>query len=54
VQRVVTTGLDAITPIGLTTEDFWRDLINGISGAGPIASFDASDPTTRIGAELGF
>ncbi len=51
-QRVVITGLGAITPIGLTIEDFWRNLTNGISGAGPITSFDASDLPTRIGAEV--
>jgi 3-oxoacyl-[acyl-carrier-protein] synthase II len=52
VQRVVITGLGAITPIGLTIEDFWCNLTNGISGAGPITSFDTSDLPTRIGAEV--
>ncbi len=51
-QRVVITGLGAITPIGLTIEDFWRSLTNGISGVGPITLFDASDLPTRIGAEV--
>jgi 3-oxoacyl-[acyl-carrier-protein] synthase II len=52
VQRVVITGLGAITPIGLTIEDFWRSLTNGIPGVGPITLFDASDLPTRIGAEV--
>ncbi|HEX7587896.1 MAG TPA: beta-ketoacyl-ACP synthase II [Anaerolineae bacterium] len=51
-QRVVITGLGAITPIGLTTEEFWRNLTHGVSGAGPITSFDASDLPTQIGAEV--
>ncbi len=51
-QRVVITGLGAITPIGLGIEDFWCNLTHGISGAGPITSFDASDLPTRIGAEV--
>lgn len=51
-QRVVITGLGAITPIGLTVEDFWRNLTQGVSGAGPITLFDASDLPTRIGAEV--
>ena len=51
-QRVVITGLGAITPIGLTIEDFWRSLTHGIHGVGPITSFDASDLPTRIGAEV--
>ncbi len=51
-QRVVITGLGAITPIGLTVPDFWHNLTHGLSGAGPITSFDASDLPTRIAAEI--
>jgi len=35
-KRVVITGLGAITPIGLTVEAFWRNLIARISGVGPV------------------
>jgi 3-oxoacyl-[acyl-carrier-protein] synthase II len=52
VERVVITGLGAITPIGLTVKDSWRNLIEGVSGVGPITLFDASDLPTRIGAEV--
>ena len=41
-KRVVVTGLGALTPIGNTVPDFWNNLINGVSGAGPITHFDAS------------
>lgn len=51
-QRVVITGLGAITPIGLTVEDYWRNLTAGVSGVGPITLFDASDLPTRIEAEV--
>ena len=51
-QKVVITGLGAITPIGLNVDDFWRNLTAGVSGAGPITSFDASDLPTRIGTEV--
>ena len=51
-QRIVITGLGAITPIGLTVEDFWCNLTSGVSGAGPITAFDVSDLPTRIGAEV--
>ncbi len=51
-QRAVITGLGAVTPIGLTVEEFWQNLTNGVSGVGPITSFDASDLPTKIGAEV--
>jgi len=35
-KRVVITGVGAVTPIGLTVEAFWRNLIAGISGVGPV------------------
>ena len=34
------TGLGAITPIGLTAADLWANLNAGVSGVGPITSFD--------------
>ena len=36
VQRVVVTGLGAVSPIGNTAADYWRSLIAGVSGIGPI------------------
>lgn len=51
-RRVVVTGLGAVTPIGNTREDFWRRLVAGESGVGPITAFDAADFTTRIAAEV--
>jgi 3-oxoacyl-[acyl-carrier-protein] synthase II len=51
-HRVVITGLGAITPLGLTVEDFWEGLINGRSGVGPITLFDASKFSVQIAAEV--
>lgn len=51
-RRVVVTGLGAITPIGLTVNDFWSSATNGVSGAGDITLFDASNFATRIAAEV--
>jgi 3-oxoacyl-[acyl-carrier-protein] synthase II len=51
-RRVVVTGLGALTPIGLTIDDFWKDLIAGKSGAGPVTYFDASGYDTRFACEL--
>ncbi|RLC83092.1 MAG: beta-ketoacyl-[acyl-carrier-protein] synthase II [Chloroflexi bacterium] len=51
-ERVVITGLGAITPIGNTVEEFWKNLVNGVSGIGFITSFDTSNLPVRIGAEV--
>ncbi len=51
-KRVVVTGLGAITPIGNTVPEFWENLVNGVSGAGPITHFDASLFKTRFACEV--
>ena len=51
-QRVVVTGLGALTPIGNTAEELWAGLIEGRSGIGPITRFDASGYDTRIAGEI--
>jgi 3-oxoacyl-[acyl-carrier-protein] synthase II len=50
--RIVITGLGAITPLGLTVEEYWQGLINGQSGFGPITLFDASAYPSKIAAEV--
>ncbi len=51
-RRVVITGIGAITPIGLTREDFWKALLAGKSGVSHITLFDASEFSVRIAAEV--
>ncbi len=51
-QRAVITGLGVVTPIGLTVQEFWLNLTHGVSGVGPVTSFDASDLATKIAAEV--
>ncbi|HKU68045.1 MAG TPA: beta-ketoacyl-ACP synthase II [Candidatus Baltobacteraceae bacterium] len=51
-RRVVVTGLGAVTPLGNTKDEFWRRLIAGESGVGPITAFDATDFSTRFAAEV--
>ena len=51
-KRVVVTGLGALTPIGNTTEEFWKGLISGVSGAAPITRFDASLFKTQFACEV--
>ena len=51
-RRVVVTGIGTLTPIGLTVEDFWKNMMAGTSGAGLITYFDTALYGTRIGCEL--
>ncbi len=51
-KRVVVTGLGAITPIGNTVPEFWENLKAGVSGAGPITYFDASQFKTQFACEV--
>ena len=51
-KRVVVTGLGAITPVGNTVEEFWENLVNGVSGAGPITHFDASMFKSQFACEV--
>ena len=51
-KRVVVTGLGAITPIGNTVDEFWKNLISGVSGAAPIARFDATNFKTKFACEV--
>lgn len=51
-QRVVVTGLGAVTPLGNTVSSFWESVINARSGVGHITRFDARLFKTSIAAEL--
>ena len=51
-KRVVITGLGALTPIGNTKNDYWKGLIDGVSGAAPIQQFDASLFKTQFACEV--
>ncbi len=51
-KRVVVTGLGAVTPLGSNVNDYWNNLINGVSGAAPITRFDASKFKTQFACEV--
>lgn len=51
-KRVVVTGLGAVTPVGNTPEETWKNLINGVSGAAPITLFDSSKFKTQFACEV--
>ncbi len=51
-KRVVVTGLGALTPIGNNIQEYWNNLINGVSGAAPITYFDATNFKTQFACEV--
>ena len=51
-RRVAVTGLGLIAPNGNTAPKSWENTIAGVSGIGPIESFDASDFPVRIAGEI--
>ncbi|MCF0188966.1 MAG: beta-ketoacyl-ACP synthase II [Bacteroidaceae bacterium] len=51
-KRVVVTGIGAVTPVGLSAEETWKNLLEGVSGAAPITNFDASKFKTQFACEL--
>lgn len=51
-QRVVVTGLGAVTPIGNTVADYWNGLTSGRNGVASITLFDASEHACRFAAEV--
>jgi 3-oxoacyl-[acyl-carrier-protein] synthase II len=51
-KRVVVTGLGTINPLGKNVAEFWKNMCNGVSGAGPITRFDASRFKTKFACEV--
>ena len=51
-KRVVVTGLGAVTPLGSSVNDYWNNLLNGVSGAATITRFDASKFKTQFACEV--
>lgn len=48
-RRVVVTGLGAITPVGNSVDEAWRNVLAGKTGIGPIDTMDVSGFSTRFG-----
>ena len=51
-RRAVVTGIGAVTPIGNDAKTYWTNLLAGVSGGGPITSFDPTGFDVRIAAEV--
>jgi len=51
-ERVFITGAGVLSPVGNSVEESWKNLVAGVSGAGPITRFDASEYETRFACEV--
>ncbi|MGE0538886.1 MAG: beta-ketoacyl-ACP synthase II [Dehalococcoidia bacterium] len=51
-EKVVVTGIGAVTPVGLTARETWENLLAGRSGVGAITAFDATHLPVRIAGEV--
>lgn len=52
VRRVVVTGVGLISPVGVGTEQTWKNILDGVSGVGPITHFDTTGFSATIAAEV--
>ncbi|MPM06280.1 3-oxoacyl-[acyl-carrier-protein] synthase 2 [bioreactor metagenome] len=51
-NRVVVTGLGAVTPVGNDVATMWKNLTAGVHGIGPITRFDCTDYKAKLAAEV--
>lgn len=51
-RRVVITGVGTISPIGNDVPTFWENMKAGKSGIAPIESFDTTDFSVKVAAEV--
>jgi 3-oxoacyl-[acyl-carrier-protein] synthase II len=51
-RRVVVTGMGALTPIGNNLQDYWKGLVDGVSGAALITHFDTTKYKTKFACEI--
>lgn len=51
-RRVVISGMGALTPIGMSTPEFWNGLVSGKSGVRDITHFDTTNYATKFAAQL--
>jgi 3-oxoacyl-[acyl-carrier-protein] synthase II len=50
--RIVITGIGTVNPLGLSTEEYWSNLVAGKSGFGIISKFDISNYPVKVAAEV--
>ncbi len=51
-EKIVITGMGAVTPVGNDVETFWQSLKGGKCGIAPISAFDTTDFKVKVAAEV--
>ena len=51
-EKIVITGLGAVAPNGNNVNDYWSNLVTGVSGIVPITYFDPSNHRVKIAGQL--
>lgn len=51
-NRVVVTGMGAVTPIGNNVNEFWNSIKSGKVGFAPISGFDTEEYSAKLAAEV--
>jgi 3-oxoacyl-[acyl-carrier-protein] synthase II len=51
-ERIVITGMGTVNPLGLSVQESWKNVTNGLSGVGPITQFDHSSLMVHIACEV--
>jgi 3-oxoacyl-[acyl-carrier-protein] synthase II len=51
-ERIVVTGMGAVSPLGLTVHETWDNILKGKSGVGPITLIDTSEYLVKIACEV--
>lgn len=51
-RRVVVTGIGTVNPLGRSVDEFWKNVVSGMSGIGQITKIDVSDMRCTIAGEV--
>ena len=51
-KRVVITGMGAITPVGNSVAEFWKNIVDGVCGIGLITEFPTDDLPAKVAGEV--
>lgn len=52
IRRVVVTGIGSVSPLGLSFDETWQNLLRGQSGIAPITKFDTTLYSTKFAGEV--